>query len=72
MFSDTSVLMASLIWGAVGSGYLIYGWRQRSAIPFVGGVVMVVASYFVASALYMSLVSIALIVAIYWLSQRMG
>ncbi|MHB8522610.1 MAG: hypothetical protein ACYDH9_17875 [Limisphaerales bacterium] len=72
MFSDTSVLMASLIWGAVGSGFLVYGWKQKSAIPFVGGVLMVAASYFVASALYMSLASIALIVAIYWLSQRMG
>jgi hypothetical protein len=46
-------LWASCIWGAVASGYLIYGWRQRATIPFLGGVAMTAASFFITSALQM-------------------
>jgi len=60
-------LWASCIWGAIASGYLIYGWRQRAAIPFVGGAVMTVACFF--SVLPMSLICIAAIVAVHWLSK---
>jgi len=62
-------LLASCIWGAVASGYLIYGWRQRAAIPFVGGAVMMTVSCFL-PALLMSLICIALMFVIYWLSKQ--
>jgi hypothetical protein len=63
-------LWASCIWGAVASGYLIYGWRQRATIPFLGGVVMTAASFFITSALLMSLACIALMFAVYWLLKQ--
>ena len=67
---DSNYLFASLIWGSVGAGYCIYGRRQRSVVPFVGGVGMIALSYFVSSALWMSLVCIALMVAIRFLVRR--
>jgi hypothetical protein len=63
-------LLASCIWGAVASGYMIYGWRQRATIPFLGGAGMTAASFFITSALLMSLACIALMYAVYWLSKR--
>jgi len=42
--------------GSIGSGYLIYGWRQKSGIPLAGGVAMTLACFL--PALWMSLVSI--------------
>ena len=63
-------LFASLVWGSVGVGYFVYGKRQSSWLPMVGGVVMIAASYFARSVLVMSLVCIGLIVAIYVLSKR--
>jgi len=63
-------LFASLVWGSVGVGYLVYGKRQSSWLPMVGGVVMIAASYFARSVLVMSLVCTGLIVAIYVLSKR--
>ena len=62
-------LWASMVWGAIASGYLIYGWRQRAAIPFVGGSIMAVASCFL-PALTMSLVCLAAMAAVYWLSKQ--
>ena len=39
-------LMASLFWGSVASGYLIYGWRQKAAPALAGGAVMTVGFLF--------------------------
>jgi hypothetical protein len=62
-------LWASCIWSAIASGYIIYGWRQRAAIPFVGGAGMMVVSCFL-PALPMSLACIALMFAVYWLLKQ--
>jgi len=67
-FSE-SFLLASLIWGSIASGYLIYGWRQKAALPLVGGAVMMVASFFL-PALPMSLIGIVTMLAVYWLVKQ--
>jgi hypothetical protein len=66
---DQHFLWASMIWGAIASGYLIYGFRQRAAIPFLGGAAMTAASFFL-PALIMSLVCIAIIAAVWWLLRN--
>jgi hypothetical protein len=66
---NENFLWASLIWGAVASGYLIYGWRQRAAIPFAGGVAMTAASFFL-GALPMSLACVAVIGMVWWLIRQ--
>jgi hypothetical protein len=68
---NTNSLFASLFWGSVGAGFLIYGKKQRAAVPFCGGLALIVVSYiFLDSALYMSLVSVALIAGTIWLARR--
>ena len=62
-------LWASCIWGAIAGGYMIYGWRQRSLIPFLGGFVMMGVSWFT-PALTMSVVSIAIMFAVWWLLKQ--
>jgi len=69
MFS-ASFLFASLLWGSVGFGYFIYGKKQSSWVPMVGGIVMIVASYFAGTALLMSLISIAIIFAVWFLLKE--
>jgi hypothetical protein len=69
MFS-TNWLFASLLWGSVGVGYCIYGKRQQCFSALIGGIVMVVASYFVGSALGMTLVSLGIMAAVYYLAKR--
>ena len=67
---DSSTLWASLLWGGIGGGYLVYGWRQKESIPLVGGVVMSLACFL--PALPMTLVSIATMVAVWWLCKQGG
>jgi predicted phage tail protein len=66
MFSSNT-LFASLIWGSVGMAYFIYGKKQSAWVPMVGGVLMIAVSYFVSSALIMSLICGVIIAAIYLL-----
>jgi len=67
---NTSFLFASLIWGSVGVGYFIYGKRQRSWAPMAAGVLMVVVSYFVGSAVLMSLICLAAMAGVYFLLRQ--
>jgi hypothetical protein len=66
----TSFLFASLIWGSIGLGYFIYGKKQQSLSAMMGGILMMIVSYFIVSALAMSLVSVGIIAMVYWLVKR--
>ena len=65
----TSTLFASLIWGSIGMGFAIYGKKQRTTVPLVGGIVLMGISYFIGSALVMSLVGVALVAGIVWVGR---
>ena len=67
---DSSFLFASLLWGSIGVGYWIYGKKQREMVPMIGGAVMIGVSYLVSSWLLMSLIDLALMVAVYRLMKR--
>ena len=67
---NANFLFASLVWGSVGFGYFIYGKKQTSWPAMIGGIVMMASSYFVGSALLMSLICVILIVAIYFLLKQ--
>jgi hypothetical protein len=62
---DSGTLFASLIWGAIGAGFFIYGKKQGSAPALIGGVALVAGSYLIASALWMSVVSMAILAIIF-------
>lgn len=66
---NQNFLLANCLWGAVASGYMVYGWKQRSSIPFLGGFAMMCVSCF-APALTMSAVSIAIMFAVWWLMKQ--
>lgn len=71
LVGNTNSIVASVIWGAIGTGFALYGWKQKSMVPLFGGIALVAGSYFFAnSALMMSLFSIAVIAAIFWLKGR--
>lgn len=67
---DSSFLFASLLWGSIGIGYWIYGKKQREMMPMIGGAAMIAISYLVSSWLLMSLLGLALMVAVYLLVKR--
>ena len=63
-------LLASLIWGSIGVGFLMYGTRQKSIPPMVGGILMIVASYFATTTWVMSLICLAIAVIVYILVKQ--
>jgi hypothetical protein len=67
---DVHYLFASLMWGSAGVGYCIYGRRQESIAPFIAGVLMIAASYFISSAIWMSLSCLGLLAGAYVLAKR--
>jgi len=66
----SSTLFASLIWGSIGLGFAIYGKKQRAPGPLVGGILLMGISYFIGSALTMSLVGAALVAGIVWFAKH--
>lgn len=67
---DEHFMFASMIWGAVAGGYLLYARRQRETTPFIGGMAMMAVSFLIASWFWMSLVCIALMFGIYFQMKR--
>ena len=68
---DENFIFASMFWGAVAGGYLLYARKQREVMPFIGGVAMMAVSFMVVSWFWMSLASIA-IMAVVWRLCRQG
>jgi ABC-type transport system involved in multi-copper enzyme maturation permease subunit len=67
---ESSFLFASLFWGSVGAGYWIYGKRQSAMSAMLGGFGMIAVSFLVSSWLLMSLLCLAIAVAVYALVKR--
>jgi hypothetical protein len=65
---DSHQLWASVLWGGIGGGYIAYGWKQKSSIPLVGGVVMTLSCFL--PALPMTLISIATMFGVYWMMKQ--
>jgi hypothetical protein len=68
---DMGGLIASLFWGGIGMGFLVYARKQRSIPALLGGVGLVGISYFMAdSAVWMSLAGVGILIGVYFLSRR--
>jgi hypothetical protein len=67
---NAKFLFASLIWGSVGFGYFIYGKKQSTTWPMIGGIAMMALSYVIASWALMSVFCVLIIAAVYQLHRR--
>ncbi len=64
-------LFASLVWGSLGVAMIVYAKKQAAILPFLGGLAILLASYFAPSAMTMSLICVFVMLAMYVL-HRMG
>ena len=62
-------LFASMFWSTVGTGYFIYGKKQRSMTPLIGGLLMIAVSFFM-PALIMSLTCLVVAGGVYYLVKQ--
>jgi predicted cobalt transporter CbtA len=56
-------LVISIIAGAIGMGYFIYGKRQAKYAPMIAGVLLCVYPYFTENLLWLSVIGVVLLVA---------
>ncbi len=66
---DTHFLFASLLWGTVGGGCIMYGKKQGAAPPLIAGFALLAAS-FIPSVWLMSAVSVLLLAGMVWGLRR--
>jgi hypothetical protein len=61
---------ASIVWsvmfGAIGVGYFIYGRKQKRLVPFISGIALMVVPYFIDGAGVMVAVCAAFMVLPYF------
>ncbi|HIE06408.1 MAG TPA: hypothetical protein EYP64_00025 [Desulfarculaceae bacterium] len=46
---SVSQLLLGVLFGAVGLGFLTYGWRQKAAVPLVVGVALSIIPYLISN-----------------------
>ena len=59
-------LLWGLLFGSIGLGYFLYGKKQRSVVPLVCGIALMVYPYFVPNTLLAFAIGIALTAALYF------
>lgn len=64
--STEAALFLGLIFGSIGLGFFMYGKKQRSAVPMVCGLALMVYPYFVGSAWAMIAIGLVLIAIPYF------
>ena len=68
---SSGTLIASLIWGSIGTGFAVYGWKQKDTITLIGGIALIAISYFIGSPLMMSIVGTALVAGTIWAKKNL-
>ena len=66
---DAPFLYASLLWGTIGGGCIVYGKKQGAAPPLIAGFALLAAS-FIPSVWLMSAVSVLLLAGMVWGLRR--
>lgn len=67
MLNNPTLLMWSILFGAFGMGYFVYGKKQRSPVPFVVGIVLMVYPYFITNVYLVVLIGVGLIATPYFI-----
>jgi hypothetical protein len=67
---DINFLLASMVWGTVGAGCLVYGKKQFAAPAVIAGLALVVASTIVHSPLLLSALGLFCLFGMVWAIKR--
>ena len=67
---DINFLLASMVWGTIGTGCVVYGKKQAAMPALVAGLALVALSWFVRSPLLLSILSLLCLAGMVWASKR--
>jgi hypothetical protein len=63
---DTSTLLWGLLFGSIGLGFFLYGRKQKTVVPLLTGLALMVFPYFVSNTILLVTVGIVLIAIPYF------
>ena len=63
---DTSSLFWGLLFGSIGLGFFVYGRRQKTVVPLVTGLALMIFPYFVSNTILLVTLGIVLIAIPYF------
>jgi len=64
---DSQSIIWGLIFGSIGLGYFVYGKKQKSIVPLISGLGLMVFPYFVSNTLLLMIVGLLLSVIPYFI-----
>ncbi|MEQ1793257.1 MAG: hypothetical protein ABL970_03615 [Nitrospira sp.] len=64
---STAVLIWGLLFGAIGTGFFIYGKKQKSIVPLYVGIALCVFPYFVTNVYALVLIGVVLMAVPYFM-----
>jgi len=67
--NSTSTLMWGMIFGSIGLGFFIYGKKQKSIIPLISGIVLMVVPYLISNIYALILLGIVLVALPYFIRR---
>jgi hypothetical protein len=65
----TASLLWGLLFGSIGLGYFIYGKKQRSVVPLVCGLALMLFPYFVPNLMLLVGLGVLLVIIPYFLRE---
>ncbi len=63
---STSTIMWAMLFGAVGAGFIMYGRKQRAAMPLMSGVALCLFPYFISNVYLLVITGAALMALPYF------
>ncbi len=57
---DAGLLLWGLLFSSIGLGFFLYGKKQRSAVPLVCGLVLMIYPYFIPNAAVLVVIGVVL------------
>ncbi|HEY5626656.1 MAG TPA: hypothetical protein VIR79_01795 [Nitrospira sp.] len=63
---NTALLLWSLLFGSVGFGFFLYGRKEKAAVPFICGIVLMVYPYFISDTVVLVAIGCALVAIPYF------
>ena len=66
---NTSTLLWGLLFGSIGLGFFVYGRRQKTVVPLVTGLALMIFPYFVSNTILLITLGVVLIVIPYFVRR---
>jgi len=63
---DTSSILWGLLFGSIGLGFFVYGRRQKTFVPLVCGVALMIVPYLVSNTVLLVILGVALMAIPYF------